>query len=343
MIAFIWLPWTDPAQAFNGDTIAGAAVLALLILIQAVLIPKRRPIGPFVLFVVYVGFLALKPVAAGLPDIQEFLGLAALCALLLALVRCAFVIIFQGLFRALHRDLPKIALDVIQALMYLVALVVVLAAAGAEPMSLVTESAVATVVLGLALRDTLGNLFAGIALQAQKPFEIGDWIQFDDQQAHIGRVIQINWRATTVITLDEVEVIVPNGALGVGRITNFTKPRTLSRRSVYVNAPYDAPPRHVHEIILAAIVDVWGVLKDPPPSVVTNKFDERGVEYWVRFFTAEFGSRDRVDGGVRDCVWYALQQAGIAIPGPLRTVTLRPPPAAGAEVFPVDQSQPSPG
>jgi CRP-like cAMP-binding protein len=77
-------------------------------------------------------------------------------------------------------------------------------------------------------------------------------------------------------------------------------------------------------VILAAIGDAWGVLKQPPPSVVTFAFDDRGVQYWVRYFTVEFGNRDRVDGGVRDCVWYALHRAGIAIPGPLRTVTLRP-------------------
>jgi small-conductance mechanosensitive channel/CRP-like cAMP-binding protein len=336
MMAFVWLPWTDPATAFNGDTIAGAVALAALIAVQAALAPGRRLVGPIILLILHVGLLAVKPLAAGVPDLQEFLGLTALFALLLGLLRCAFVIVFHGLFHFLHRDLPKIALDVIQALVYLLALVIVLAAAGVEPLSLLTGSAVATAVLGLALRDTLGNLFAGIALQAQRPFEVGDWIQFDDQQAHVGRVVEINWRATTVVTLDEVEVIVPNGALGTGRITNFTKPRTLSRRSVYVNAPYDVPPRRVHEIILAAIADAWGVLRDPPPSVVTNKFDERGVEYWVRFFTVEFGSRDRVDGGVRDCVWYALQRAGVAIPGPLRTVTLRPLPTATDDDVPAD-------
>jgi CRP-like cAMP-binding protein len=134
-------------------------------------------------------------------------------------------------------------------------------------------------------------------------------------------------------------VIVPNAALGMGRITNFTKPRSLSRRSVYVNAPYEVPPRRVHEVLLAAMADAWGVLKDPPPSVVTNRFDERGVEYWVRFYTTEFASRDRVDGGVRDCVWYALQRAGVAIPGPLRTVSLQSTPRASAGETPTDRCE----
>jgi signal-transduction protein with cAMP-binding, CBS, and nucleotidyltransferase domain len=73
--------------------------------------------------------------------------------------------------------------------------------------------------------------------------------------------------------------------------------------------------------------------------VVTNRFDERGVEYWVRFYTTEFASRDRVDGGVRDCVWYALQRAGVAIPGPLRTVSLQSMPPVSAPGAPADRCQ----
>lgn len=319
----IWMPWTDAAAAFNAATMSAGVVLAVLIVIQTIVLPARRSFGMLVLLGLYVALLGLKAVAATEPALTAVFGLTALLVLLLALGRVSFLLVFHGLFHFLHRDLPKIALDVLQALVYLLAVVLTLSAAGVAPFSLLTGSAVLSVVLGLALRDTLGNLFAGIAIQAQRPFEVSDWIQFDDNPTHIGKVVEVNWRATKVITLDEVEVIVPNGTLGTGRITNFTKPLPLSRRSAYVHAPYDVPPRRVHQVILTAIADAWGVLKIPPPSVVTFAFDDRGVQYWIRFFTVEFGSRDRVDGGVRDCIWYALNRAGIAIPGPLRTVTLQ--------------------
>jgi hypothetical protein len=123
------------------------------------------------------------------------------------------------------------------------------------------------------------------------------------------------------VTLDEVELIIPNATLGQGLINNYTKPTPVSRRNIYVHAPYEVPPQRVGRLILDAIADSWGVLTQPPPSVITNGFDERGVQYWVRFFTVEFGKRDLVDGGVRDRIWYALQRNGIAIPPPLRSVT----------------------
>jgi small-conductance mechanosensitive channel/CRP-like cAMP-binding protein len=234
-----------------------------------------------------------------------------------------FAIVFFGVLHWLHQHVPRIFVDIIQSVVYLLALLATLIAAGVEPQSLIGGSAVLAVVLGFALKDTLGNLFAGIAIQAQQPFEVGDWIQFDATPSHIGRVVEINWRAIKVITLDEVEVIVPNGTLGVGSIVNFTKPEVYSRRSIYVNAPYSVPPRVAHEIILNSVRDAVGVLREPPPTVVTNAFDERGVQYWLRFFTDRFDLRDGIDGGVRDCVWYALHRAGIAIPGLQQAVTLQ--------------------
>jgi CRP-like cAMP-binding protein len=177
-------------------------------------------------------------------------------------------------------------------------------------------------VIGLSLQETLGNMFAGLAIQMQQPFDVGDWIQFDSDLKNIGRVVEINWRATKVITLDEIEIVVPNAGLAKAPIRNFTKPTTTSRRSAYVNAPYDVPPQEVRRAILEAIADAPGVVKDPAPSVVTNLFGEYGIEYWVRYYTDQFHRRDIVDGGVRDRIWYALRRAKIEIPYPHRTLEL---------------------
>jgi CRP-like cAMP-binding protein len=70
------------------------------------------------------------------------------------------------------------------------------------------------------------------------------------------------------------------------------------------------------------------VLEHPAPSVVTNDFKERGIEYWVRIFTADFDKRDRVDGMARDRIWYAFARQGIELPvatQQLRLTQLPPP------------------
>ena len=279
---------------------------------------------PFGAFLIHLGATVLRravPVTAGA---HRILGSLSLLFLLLSIGRSGVLLVVDVVLeRRFLRPLPKITRDIVQGLVYAGIAMVTLRSAGVEPGSLLTTSALLTAVVGLSLQETLGNLFAGLAIQMQRPFDVGDWIQFDAEQKHIGRVLEINWRATKVLTLDEVEIIVPNGTLAKAPITNYTKPSPVSRRSIYVHTPYDVPPATVQETILAAIFDAPGVVRDPPPSVVTNLFADNGVEYWVRFFTDQFHKRDGVDGGVRDRIWYALRRAEIAIPYPAQTIDVR--------------------
>jgi len=234
--------------------------------------------------------------------------------LLASLLHSVLLVGAVSVWERVSRPIPRIFLDVLRLLTLAAALVAILFEAGVRAENLFTGSAVLTAVLGFALRDTLGNVFAGLAIHAEHPFELGDWIQYDTNPAHIGRVVEINWRATKVITLDEAYVIIPNGQLAQASIRNFTKPEPWSRRSLFVIAPYEVSPQRVQQIILDAIRGSFGVLEHPAPSVVTNDFKERGIEYWVRLFTTDFDKRDRVDGMARDRIWYALARQGIEIP-----------------------------
>lgn len=291
------------------------------------------PIALLLLTLLPLAAALVLPAEAGEPPrghhLVRFLVVASLLQSLL-LLACVSV------WERFTRPMSKIFLDVLRWLMLAAALLTVLAEAGIDASELLAGSALLTAALGFALKDTLGNVFAGLAIHAEHPFEIGDWIQYDTNPAHIGRVVEINWRATKVITLDEAYVIVPNGQLAQASIRNFTKPERWSRRSLFVVTPYDVSPQRVQSIILAAIRGSFGVLEHPAPSVVTNDFKERGVEHWVRLFTTEFDKRDRVDGMARDRIWYALARNGIEIPVATQAIRLTqlpappPPESAGA-------------
>jgi small-conductance mechanosensitive channel/CRP-like cAMP-binding protein len=222
--------------------------------------------------------------------------------------------------RRTRRAPPRIFRDLTQAVAYVIVLLLTLRAIGVEPGSILTTSALLTAVVGLALQDTLGNMVSGLALQMQRPFEVGDWIQFEPDLRQIGKVTEVNWRATTVMTNDLVELIVPNATLAKSSIRNFSRPSNVSRRQVVVQGPYDAPPRRVHDAILSAIVGTPGVLVEPAPTVQTKNFGDSGIDYAVYFFTSDFAARDHIDGLVRDRVWYGLQRASIDVPFPTRTV-----------------------
>ena len=247
-------------------------------------------------------------------DAPKIAALGIRFFLLASLLQSVLLMVIVSAWERISRPIPRIFLDVLRLLTVVAALIAILFEAGVRAENLFTGSAVLTAVLGFALKDTLGNVFAGLAIHAEQPFELGDWIQYDSNPAHIGRVVEINWRATKVITLDEAFVIIPNGQLAQASIRNFTKPEPWSRRSLYVVAPYDVSPQRVQQTIVDAIRGSFGVLEHPAPSVVTNEFKERGIEYWVRLFTADFDKRDRVDGMARDRIWYAFARQGIEIP-----------------------------
>ncbi len=297
--------------------------VALLVTVRAFLPENRRGTVRFPVFCLLCAVLLL--IAQSIARTSGFGNMADVCFdigavfVMLAIGRLGVLATFDiGIAKRIGHSVPKIVRDVVQGVVYVGVILLALRLAGVQISSLLVTSALFTAVIGLALQETLGNIISGLTLQVQQPFEVGDWIQFNNDERQIGEVIEINWRATKLLTLDRAEVTVPNGLLAKNSLATFTKPTHIARRSVYFAAPYATPPRRVHEAVMAAVKDVPGVVSDPPPTLVTFKFLENAtIQYWLRYFITDFSRRDIVDGAVRDRVWYALERADIAYPLPL--------------------------
>jgi small-conductance mechanosensitive channel/CRP-like cAMP-binding protein len=314
-----------PFDVASAETLGVVVAILLLVALRLTLpAPLRRLVRqPALFLILHLGARLLLQVLPEGAGAQRGVALAALVLLLASIGRSAVLLLLDvGLGQRLARPLPKIIRDIAQGLVYLAILFTALRTAGVEPGSILTTSALLTAVIALSLQETLGNMVAGLAIQMQRPFDVGDWIQFDGEAKHIGKVVEINWRATKICSLDDVEITVPNSTLAKAPIVNYTKPDLISRRSLYVQAPADVPPHKVHRAILDALVGSFGIVESPAPSVVTNAFVEGNVEYWIRFFTDQFDKRDGVDGAARDRVWYALTRAGIPPAFPNRNVAL---------------------
>lgn len=315
--------WLEALKSGGTTSLLGVAILLALLLWFALFFAlpgsqRSRVRLPLVFLALHLALIAIR---WKFPGTSGVVWPAALFFLLASIGRSAFLLVVDWLFALrFGRSLPKIIRDLIQAAVYVLVAIPPLHEAGADPGSLLTTSALLTAVIGLSLQETLGNLFAGLAMQAQRPFAVGDWIQFDAEPQHVGRVTEINWRATKVLTNDLVEVIVPNGILAKAPIVNFTQPTRLSRRLVKVQASYEAPPRVVQAALFEAVKDARGVLASPAPLVLVNSFADSGVEYWVHYFIDEFEQRNPIDSEVRARIWYALKRGGISIPFPVRDV-----------------------
>ena len=303
-------------------------LVALGLLLTARLVLAREDRSrlrvPLILLVLHGAALGVRWLARSDKGVADLAGLASLFFLLASIGRSSFLIVVESVVsRRLATPLPRIVQDIIQIAIYLGVALITLHAAGVEPGSLLATSALLTAVIGLSLQDTLGNLFAGLAIQAQRPFEIGDWIQYDDRLDHIGRVIEINWRATRILTLDDVEITVPNASLAKASLSNFSKPTPRCRRALQLVVSQQVAPEHVVALLEDTARDADGVLAQPAPSAIAVDFDERGTQYRLRYFITEFGRRDVIEGQLRKRVWYALDRAGIAVPAPRRQIDLR--------------------
>jgi small-conductance mechanosensitive channel/CRP-like cAMP-binding protein len=176
-------------------------------------------------------------------------------------------------------------------------------------------AAAGAVVLGLALQNTLGNAIAGLALQADQPYRVGDWIRVGD---HEGRVTQISWRSTILRTRESTLVALPNSSIADGPIVNFSEPAPPTRVWVEVGVSYAVPPNHVKAVIGEAIATVPLAMATPSPDVLLVDFGASAITYRARCFVPDMERASLAQDQMRTALWYAFQRHGIEIPYPIQ-------------------------
>jgi small-conductance mechanosensitive channel/CRP-like cAMP-binding protein len=180
---------------------------------------------------------------------------------------------------------------------------------------LVTTSAVSAVVIGFALQDTLGNAFAGLAIQSEKPFHVGHWVRVGEFE---GRVTEVTWRATKLRTKQGNLAILPNNLVSKEAIINFSEPAAPLRLEVEVGASYLVPPNKVKAAMMEALRHSSRVLTAPAPDVVLVAFDASAITYRARFWIDDFAADEVSRDEVRTAIFYAFQRHDIEIPYPIQ-------------------------
>ncbi|MEM9921590.1 MAG: mechanosensitive ion channel [Bacteroidota bacterium] len=160
--------------------------------------------------------------------------------------------------------------------------VILIAAAmiGFEVSSLVAVLAAAGFAVGLALQGFLGNFASGITIVFFKPYKVGDWVEISDK---FGKVQSIQIFNTTLITPGEKTLIIPNGQVTDGIITNFST-RGHIRLELQVTMPYEESFTRVKEVILESMKEAPNVLQDPAPQVGIEQYDSHNIIIAVRPF-----------------------------------------------------------
>ena len=190
---------------------------------------------------------------------------------------------------------------------------------GLDLKTFLLPSAVVSAVLGFALQDVLKNVFAGLALQTEKPFDIGDWLVVDGQAR---RVVEMSWRSTHLRNNLGVDFRLPNAHLVASEIVNLGSGDRPVGFTVEVGVAYGAPPRLVKDSLERAAAATPGVAAEPAPLAVVTGFGDSAVQYQVRYWSTRVHSTNRQHDAVATRIWYQLHRDGWSIPFPLRTVQL---------------------
>jgi CRP-like cAMP-binding protein len=180
---------------------------------------------------------------------------------------------------------------------------------------LLTTSAVGAVVVGFALQDTLGNLFAGLAIQIEKPFRVGQWVRIGDRD---GQVSEITWRATKLRTKEGQFLIVPNSNISKEPVLNFSEPIIPTQIDVEVGASYAVPPADVKRALLEAMSNSPLVMRAPEPQVMVKGFGDSAVNYIAYFWVSDYGLEREARDLVRTNIWYTFRRHNIEIPWPIQ-------------------------
>jgi len=186
---------------------------------------------------------------------------------------------------------------------------------------LAVSSLVAGYIIGNATQDTLGNLVAGLALNTERPFQIGDWVTV---AGHTGQVVDTTWRATRLRTKTEDYVVIPNAAIAKEPIANFSRPTTRHGCTVSIGVGYDTPPNFARAVILNVLRDMPQVCREPAPSINLVSYADFSINFTVKFFIDDYARLDEIQTAFMDRIWYAFKRENIEIPFPVRDVRIRP-------------------
>jgi small-conductance mechanosensitive channel/CRP-like cAMP-binding protein len=186
--------------------------------------------------------------------------------------------------------------------------------------AILTTSAILSIVLGLALQESLSNVFAGIMLTVDRPYKPGEWVEIDGRE---GRVLDSNWRSTRILTRDDDVLYIPNSSMNRTTIVNLSAPTPKHRCRRKIGVEYGAPPNKVRSVLTAMMSHVDGVMKDPAPDVYVVDYADFAVTYELRFWIEDHAQRTRIESDVMRAAWYHLKRNGISIPFPIREVYLK--------------------
>lgn len=175
--------------------------------------------------------------------------------------------------------------------------------------------------IGLGLQTITNNFVSGIIIMFERPVKIGDKIEVGEVT---GNVVHIGARATTVLTNDNISVIVPNSEFVSAKVINWSHSERKVRFNFDVFTSYSEDPSQIKQILLEVAKENLGVLNDPKPDVLFVEYGESTLKFYLRVWTTMYVDRPVV---LKSQLYYAIfkkfKENGIEVPYPHRELHIR--------------------
>ena len=317
-----------PPESYLNEVLPFAALAFVLALVALLLRSPARHTMLVMLGIIVAGMIGLtiyeRQVLGGHGrSLAVVVREAALALVALGVIQVVVLFVFQALLA--KRRLPRILNEFVVALALIGYAIYRLDAVGVNLAGLITTSAVVSGALAFSAKETLGNLWGGIAIQLEKTCRIGDWVRIDTVT---GQVVSIRWRYMAIATINNETIVIPNGSVMQNRLTVISRrgeERAPWRRYVPFEVDFDHPPARVIAQLENALAhaQIPFVSQQPPPSVGCIGFKESGVEYAVAYELTDAARYWEVDSAVRVHVYAALMRQSLGIPFPRHVIEVR--------------------
>lgn len=226
-------------------------------------------------------------------------------------------------------DRSKVALGVriavgsiIRYLVIVVGLVIILQTAGINLSSITIIFGALGVGIGFGLQNITNNFVSGLIILLERPIKVGDRIEVGGGVA--GDVVDISMRATTIVTNDNISIIVPNSEFISKTVINWSHTNRQVRFNFPVRVAYKEDPERIRRLLVDLAMRHPGVLKDPPPDVLFVAHGDNALEFNLRVWTQEFVDRP---GVLKSQLYYrifaAFREQGVEIPFPQHDVHIK--------------------
>lgn len=208
-------------------------------------------------------------------------------------------------------QVPAVVRHLLLIIVYTVVILSIIGSVtGINVVPVLATSTVVTVVMGLALQDTLGNLFSGLSLHVEKAFGPGDWILVDGLE---GQVAYMGWRSVHLRTFSGDLVAVPNSVIAKARLQNFYAPDRRCARNIEFLVRLGASPEQVERAARAACEGIVEVRKEPAPKIWLVGMTPLFQRYIVKIWIDDFARHDDIESDLLKALFHHCHAGGIAL------------------------------